>query len=117
MTEAKAKLDLACLTPGRSGFRQLLDNIGNPAAQSRGAWRCTPPTGASSSSSGPAPSYICQARGESANVAARSGGTIKALGEAGSFAVSLLLAATFIYAGYKVASGARAARTSVSAGV
>ena len=32
------------------------------------------------------------------------------------FAVSLLLAATLIYAGYKVASGARAARTSASAG-
>lgn len=39
--------------------------------------------------------------------AAAWGGTGLALGEAGGFAVSLLLAVSFIWAGYKVASGGR----------
>lgn len=40
-------------------------------------------------------------------VAAAWGGTGLALGEAGGFAVSLLLAVSFIWAGYRVASGRR----------
>jgi len=40
--------------------------------------------------------------------AAAWGGTGLALGEAGGFAVSLLLAVSFIWAGYQVASGRRA---------
>lgn len=39
--------------------------------------------------------------------AASSGGTVLALGEQGGFALSLLLAAGLIWAGYRVASGAR----------
>jgi MFS family permease len=40
-------------------------------------------------------------------VAAAWGGTVLALGEAGVFALSLLLAVSFIWAGYRVASGRR----------
>jgi uncharacterized membrane protein YfcA len=39
--------------------------------------------------------------------AAASGGTGLALGEGSAFAVSLLLAVTLIWAGYRVASGSR----------
>lgn len=39
--------------------------------------------------------------------AAAWGGTGLALGEAGGFAVSLMLAVSFIWAGYRVASGRR----------
>ena len=51
--------------------------------------------------------------------AAASGGTGLALGESSAFAVSLLAAVTLIWAGYRVASGARAApeRTTTQAGV
>lgn len=42
-------------------------------------------------------------------LAASAGGTNLALGEASTFALSLFLAATLIFAGYKVASGARRA--------
>jgi len=42
-------------------------------------------------------------------LAAASGGTGLALGESSAFAVSLLAAVTLIWAGYKVASGSRAA--------
>ena len=41
--------------------------------------------------------------------AASSGGTFLAFGEQGGFAFSLLLAATLIWAGYRVANGARSA--------
>ena len=42
-------------------------------------------------------------------LAAATGGTYLALGEAGGFAVSLLLAVTLIWAGYRIAAGARTA--------
>jgi len=42
-------------------------------------------------------------------LAASTGGTFLALGEAGGFAVSLLMAVTLIWLGYRIASGARAA--------
>ena len=40
-------------------------------------------------------------------LAAATGGTFLALGEAGGFAVSLLIAVTLIWLGYRIASGAR----------
>jgi hypothetical protein len=42
-------------------------------------------------------------------LAAASGGTGLALGESSAFAVSLLVAVTLIWAGYRVASGKRGA--------
>ena len=42
-------------------------------------------------------------------LAAATGGTYLALGEAGGFAVSLLLAVTLIWVGYRIAAGARRA--------
>ena len=41
-------------------------------------------------------------------LAASTGGTILAIGEAGGFAISLLIAVTLIWAGYRIAAGARA---------
>jgi len=49
-------------------------------------------------------------------LAASTGGTFLALGEAGGFALSLLIAVTLIWLGYRVAAGARAA-TEVAASV
>jgi hypothetical protein len=46
--------------------------------------------------------------------AAASGGTGLALGESSAFAISLLVAVTLIWAGYRVASGARAPAPSAS---
>ncbi len=43
-------------------------------------------------------------------VAAASGGTGLALGESSAFALSLLVAVTLIWAGYRVASGGRSAK-------